>query len=300
MADVNESLVVDNVVEQVGEALRRLPDPHSLRDRGEFMTAGVDAMNSLLTLGKVAVCLQRPTGRGYTRRHAPLVGLVVRMVKLFEGILDQTVKDRGELAGVFIRPLYEAHIKFEYLMRSGPQSAKSFIITSFRPEKEMLVHLNSLKKQRPLQPIETRMRRSILNHLKLVGLTQKQLFSQTRWDIDGKNMRSLLQVLHRDLEYSFSFGSSSHFVHGTWYDLWVYHLQRQKGRYHPDVRYTRPDPRYLISSTLILTNSLTLFIRHFRVDPKGVLRQLIEAVWAYIGVFNDALETVLAQEGSAT
>lgn len=300
MADVNDSFVVDNVVEEVGKALHRLPDPLSLRNRGEFMTAGVDAMNSLLTLGKIAVCLQTPTGRGYTRRHAPLVGLIVRMVKLFEGILDQTVKDRGDLAGVFLRPLYEAHIKFEYLMRSGPQSAKSFIITSFRPEKEMLVHLNSLKKQRPLQPIETRIRRSILNHLKLVGLTQKQLLSQTTWDIDGKNMRSLLQALQRDLEYSFSFGSSSHFVHGTWYDLWVYHLQRQKGRYHPDARYTRPDPRYLISPTLILANSLTLFIRHFRLDPKGVLRQSIEAVWSYIGILNDALETVLAQEGSAT
>lgn len=71
------------------------------------------------------------------------------------------------------------------------------------------------------------MHRSILNHLKLIGVSQKKLLSQTRWEIDGKSFRSLLQMLRRDVEYSFAFGSSSHFVHGSWCDLWLNHLQRK-------------------------------------------------------------------------
>lgn len=145
MAGMEDSLSADDFVKQVVEQICKLPDPQTLSERTEFMTAGVHAMDCLLKLGKIAVCLQRPKRPGYAKRHAPLIGLMVRMVKLFEGLLDQIVRDKGELGAVFMRPLHEAHIKFEYLLRSGPQSVRSFFITSFRPEKEMLAHLNSIK-----------------------------------------------------------------------------------------------------------------------------------------------------------
>ena len=121
-------------------SLGQLPDPANLVNETAFMAAGVEAMDIVLTLGKVAVSLPRSNGRGYTRRHAPLVGLAVRMVKLFEGYLSQVVAHRRELAIVFQRPFYESHIKLQYLLRTGRASARSFLHTSFRPEKEMLVY----------------------------------------------------------------------------------------------------------------------------------------------------------------
>jgi hypothetical protein len=161
----------------------------------------------------------------------------------------------------------------------------------------MLAHLNSIKKQRPFKPIETRMHRSILNHLKLVGVSQKQLLSQSKWEIDGKSFRSLLQTLKRDLEYSFNFGSSSHFVHGSWCDLWLNHLQRKGTRYFPEISYTESDPRLLISPTVLLANSLLLFIGYFRLDPKGSLSEPIGAIRDYMGrFFNEAFEITLAQK----
>jgi hypothetical protein len=35
------------------------------------------------------------------------------------------------------------------------------------------------------------MHRSILYHLKLIGVSQKKLLSQTRWEIDGKSFRCI-------------------------------------------------------------------------------------------------------------
>lgn len=291
---------VDDIVRQVGDALSRLPDPSSLQTQQEFMEAGVEAMDSLLTLGKITVCLQRPSGRGYTKRHAPIVGLMVRMVKLFEGILDQVVKRRSELAEVFVRPFFEAHIKFEYLIRSGRKSAQSFIKTSFRSEKEMLSYLNQIKKARSLLPIETRIRKSILNHLDLADMTQAELLSQKTWDIDGKSMRALLRDLKKDLHYAFGFGSSSHAVHGTWYDVWVHHLQKVDGRYYAEVRYGSADPKYLTSPTIFLCDSLLLFLSYFRLDKMHILHEQIETIEDYIRAFSAVWEERLAQQSNAT
>lgn len=242
-------------------------DSSALTTQDEFMTAGVQAMSVLLALGKLSVSLPRSTGRGYTRRHAPIVGLMVRMVKLYEGYLDQMVNQRRELMNVYLRPLYEAQIKLEYLIRSGRPSAKSFIETSFRPEKEVLGYLNGLKAKRPLLPIERRMLDAIRRHLRRAGITQKELLARKQWNLDGKDMRSLLRHLNRDLQYAFVFGMSSHSVHGTWFDLWLNHLSKDATGFHADITYGTPEPRHLGPSAVIVGESLILFLRYFRLDP---------------------------------
>ena len=286
---------------QIGRELRALPEPPALGGRDDFMEAGVRAMSLLLAIGKLSVSLPRSTGRGYTRRHAPIVGLMVRMVKLYEGYLDQMVSRRRELMTVYQRPLYEAHVKLAYLIRSGKESARSFIETSFRSEKEILEHLNSLKAKRQLVPIERRMRDSVRRHLRRVGVTQEQLLARKQWNIDGKDMRSLLKCLGRDLQYAFVFGASSHAVHGTWYDLWINHLSKDAAGFHPDITYGSPEPRHLGPPAVILGESLILFLRYFRLDRRNQVRPKIKALIDYFNLLDGVWEQrLIAQSGRAT
>ena len=250
-------------------------------------------MKLLLVLGKLSVSLPRPTVRGYTKRHAPILGLMVRMVKLYEGCLDQMVNLRRELMNVYMRPLYEAHIKLEYLIRSGRQSAKSFIETSFKADKDVLVHLNGLKAKRPLVPIERRMRDSIVRRLRQAGITQRRLLACKQWKIDGKSMRDLLKHLNRNLDYAFRFGASSHAVHGTWYDLWVNHLSKDTTGFHADVTYGPPEPRHLGPPSLMLGESLLLFVRHFRLDRSNRVSPLVIGTVDYFRRLNRAWERQL-------
>lgn len=197
---------------------------------------------------------------------------------------------------VFSRPLYEAHIKLEYLLRTDRKSAKSFIATSFRAEKEILAFLNDVKAKRVLVPIEVRIRRSILRNLRLVGISQAELFAQKRWDVDGRNMRSLLNFLKRDLEYSFGFGASSHAVHGSWFDLWIHHLQKIDGRFYPEIRFGPTDPRYLTPPSKLLTDSLRAFLRYFGLDRTGMLEETISVLADYFRAFDGAWERTIARE----
>jgi hypothetical protein len=278
---------VDDLFAEIVEKISKLPNPHALQGHDEFMTAGVDAMDSLLSLGKLSVCLRRPKARGYSRRHAPIVGLMVRMIKLFEGILTEIVEHRSELAEVFNRPLYEAHVKLEYLIRSPRESVVSFMKTGFRAEKEMLAFLNEVKTKRRLIPIEVRMRRSILNHVRLAGMSQAELRTQKTWEL---SMRSLLTFLKRDREYSFRFGVSSHALHGTWPDLWLHHLQRIDGRFQPEIRYGPADPRYIGPPGVLLTESLRSFLRYFRLDRTSAVLEAVGKLDDYFKSFGRAWE----------
>jgi hypothetical protein len=141
---------VNDILRQVGDTLRQLPSPSLLQTQQEFMEAGVEVMDCLLTIGKITVCLQRPNGRGYTKRHAPILGLMVRMVKLFEGIIDQVLKHRSELAEVFVRPLFETHVSFllflssfrldkRRILRTPIEIIRSYIQDFFEEWEERLV-----------------------------------------------------------------------------------------------------------------------------------------------------------------
>src|SRR5690606_36791127 len=124
----------DDLVSRIWQFFANAPDFNTLRDNDEFMSATVAGMRRLLALGKVTVSLKRPRGSCYSKCFAPHVGLMVRIIKLYEGLLHEACEQRAELASVFYRPFFEAIATQEYLMRSGPSSARSFIETSYRPE----------------------------------------------------------------------------------------------------------------------------------------------------------------------
>ncbi len=266
----NETRIqLDHILRETGLFLETAPDLPTLSTQDEFMRIGVRAMNYLLVLSKAGVSLPRPHVSGYLRRHAPLIGLAVRLVKLYEGYLGHLASREKDLAQVFSRPFIETAIKLHYLLRSDRHSARSFVETSYRAEKEMLKELNGVREERPLTPFEAMMRSDIAAKIRGAGITQRALLTRTNWDIDGKNVRTLLEDLDWEVAYAFGFAGASHFVHGTWHDLTVHHLGREGRKYYPDTDFESPDTRMIGPHSILLIYAMVAVIQHFKLDREN-------------------------------
>ena len=148
--------------------------PPDFATNTEFMKFVVEIMNRSLYLLKAGVASTpdaKTAQKGYTKHRAIIVGHMVRLTKLYEGALIHICGPQLELALVFFRPIFETAIRIEYLINSKPKkkSGRSFILASYRPEKEILQDLKNKAKERPLIQIEKRMKRKIASRLKKMG-----------------------------------------------------------------------------------------------------------------------------------
>lgn len=246
-----------------------------------YMKFAVEIMNRCLYLLKLGVRASRDAEtarKGYTKHRAIIVGHMVRLAKLYEGVIIHICSRHRELAHLFFRLILETSTRMEYLITSKTKKKtfRSFILASYKPEKEMLQDLKSKAKERSLIPIEKRMMRSILYWLKRDRITQKELFNNTIWNVDGKNFRDIMKMYYPDSMYPYAYGGASNPVHGNWGDINLYHLN-QDGRYYiPKLSFTDPDPRLTGSLTHICLDSLLKYLKWNKSDPDRVISSIAE------------------------
>lgn len=213
--------------------------------------------------------------RGYIRRHAILVGLLIRLAKLHDCLLENICKDRAEIALILLRLMFETMAKMDYLMISKPSSYRSFVISSLRAEKETLQDMKEKKKQRPLRPIEKRLMRSSKKAIREAGILQKGLFLQRQWTIDGKDFRAILMHLDRESDYLYGYRTQSHVIHGDWGDLLRHHLRKHGGFYKPHLGYNPSDPRLIGPVSMMLLKLLYRYLKKLNWIQTIILHQLL-------------------------
>jgi uncharacterized protein DUF5677 len=249
----------------IAKWLASAPDPRNFESEADFMRFLVEAMGRALYLLRVGVSLapnDRINERGYLKRHAVIVGHMVRLVKLFDGFYLHTAKRQLEVAGVMQRLIAETEVRLAYLLtKANSHSYKSYVMASYRADRESLVDLEAKAKVRKLIPIEKRIRGSILKHIRRDGISRKRLLQNKTWEIDGKNFRALLNELGRGSEYSYLFGNSSRWVHGTWQKLYHYHLKKVGSRFLPRLDFGDPDTRTAAPITAVCLDTLLLYFR---------------------------------------
>ncbi|MDE2821935.1 MAG: DUF5677 domain-containing protein, partial [Chloroflexota bacterium] len=220
----------------------------------------------LLRIGIVAATHSDSGHRWYEKHDAVIVGHMVRLTKLYDGIAYHVAQKEAELAMVFQRMIFECSLRVEYLISSPERekSCESFIFTSFRPEREELADLLEKERLRPLIPIEQRMKQSMEAWLNREGITLAQLRSNRSWNVDGINARDMMKKLgYADKGYPYMFGNASHFVHGDWLDIAMHHLHRNtndENRYLPKLEYREPDPRISGPITRISLTTLHKYV----------------------------------------
>jgi hypothetical protein len=281
---------------EIEEWIANAPSPINFKSNDEFMEFMVQVMNHTLYMLRVGASLapnEEVSHRGFTKQKAIVVGHIVRIAKLYEGLLIHTAKRQLELATIFNRLIFESVIKVLYLMQAKRKSFRSFIITSYKPEKEMLKDLADKAAKRPLVQIERRMRRKVRSRLKSDGISMRELMANKTWNLDGKDFRRILDDVGYGAIYAYGFGSSSHTIHGDWHDIRMLHL-RKNGRYYlPDLSYGDPDPRIVCSQTILCLNTLHDYLTWSKVDSDNFVRPIVKKLLELTRAVDTAHESTL-------
>lgn len=260
------------------------PAPETLKNNDEFMEVIVKIMNYTLYLLKVSVALasdSKSAHNGVSKNTAIVVGHLVRVTKLYEGLLVHITRNELELAAIFFRLMYESALRMNYLMRSKTKSKTfhSFVLVSYRPEKDILKDLHEKEAARPLINIEKRIVRKIQNRLRQDGIEEQELMNNRVWDVDGKNMKAMLETMGLEKQYAYVFANGSHFVHGDWYDIDLHHIYKKGRFYLPKLSYDVPDPRLACSATTLCLGILPDYLKWRKSDTNNVVTPTINKLF---------------------
>jgi hypothetical protein len=259
-------------------ATNALPLP-PLATNDDYMTLAIEIMNNAQFLLRVDISLtptELQSEKGVTKRSAIVLGHLVRIHKLYNALRYHTTEKQRDMCMILTRLLVETASKAEYLMKARRRSFRSFVLASYRPEKQMLDDLLKKSAARPLLPIERRMIASIKHNLREDRISVKELMANGRWDVDGKNFKQILSDLGHEAGYAYGFGNGSHWVHGDWFDLKSHHLEKVDGRYCPRWQSGVPDPRGVCPATILCLTCLIEFIKWNRSDPNRLVVSIIQ------------------------
>ena len=264
----------ENILRDFNSYISSLPDFNQLDDNNSYMSITIELMNYVSYWQKIGLstCPNLVVAeKGVTKRKAIILGHMIRQMKLYEGFLMHVAQRQFELSAIFVRLIYETDVRIDYLLKAKLKTFNSYILTSYKPDKKKLEDLNKKKQVRQLIPIEKRIREKIVNRLRRDGISQKKLMSNTNWKLNGKNFKDVLISLSREKEYSYLFGSGSDFIHGGWYELSNYHLEK-KGRYYtPNLNYDDPDPRIACPISILCIVRLIQYLQWHKSDPEELI-----------------------------
>lgn len=251
----------------MGPADELWPDRHELdedelRDQpshDKFMFASVELFKELGIITTLIASSSERDDRGFERNDAIRRGLIVRVAKIANSLLAETVADHGEQQFALTRQLLETGANFLYLLAGDADRYNAFVADSLIAERDLgrLIQANIKARGGSALPIEERMLRSIESTAKGASMDLDSLppRGKSGWPNAFERLR---QVGLRDLYVLFRMGSVA--VHGGWSDLYLHHLEDQgDGRFLPhDMTPARPEP--LTSMGILIIVVLTEYL----------------------------------------
>jgi len=95
---------------EIDKWIEDAPTPGSFQRNDDFMGLTVELMNRALYLLRIGASLapnERVANIGFSKQKAIVVGHLVRLAKLYEGLLIHITKRQAELAAIFARLIFE-------------------------------------------------------------------------------------------------------------------------------------------------------------------------------------------------
>jgi hypothetical protein len=262
------------------------PRPADLEGEGETMRVVCDAMGRALYLLRASVSVvpnDLIAARGVSRHRAVFIGHMARLCKLFDAFYMHVAKQQLEIAGVLSRLIFETEIRLSYLIEKGTRkSISTFILSSYRAEKECLIDLRAKAKKRRLTPIEKRIRMKIRHALRADGFSEAKLLANKIWSMDGKSARDMLKELGREWQYGYGFGMESRWVHGSWLELKNCQLAQQGRFYMPEPSWTGVDVRAAVPLTYHCLDLAGRYLTWSKGDPNREIRNAIRALAGWL------------------
>jgi hypothetical protein len=211
--------------------------------------------------------------RNWTRNEAILGGLMIRIVKLQIGMLQQTCENRLELCFILMRCLIESIINLRYLIKkSKEESYQEYIEYSLRVEKKLFdeIEENVLIRGHEL-PIETRMKNSINESFKKSGIDLTNLKNTRSW---GGNLYQRADYIGMGRAYLNLYSLPSHTIHGNWEDLLRFHIEEVNDKFKPSSSWKLPRPQIILFVSVFSAYACLDYL--FEALPESADRDFLE------------------------
>ena len=216
---------------------------------------------------------------GYSLVDAPILGLLVRSWKLLKEVVRYYEENNAEIVGVLERPLLEAAVTAQYLMRSDASVIEDYRKCSY---KDRLRILRDLKAGSAFFDTKAgkRLLASVREKLALEALTEDSfaLQKQNSWRLQGKSFRAIFGEIEHDALYPSTYGMMSESIHGSWNDSMDFCLVRNEdGTFSPFRFYQPADIRYVTPLLRFVSPAYRLWLGRIGAEEAG-LDQVLD--WA--------------------
>ncbi|MBT6053348.1 MAG: hypothetical protein HOI47_09855 [Candidatus Scalindua sp.] len=233
----------------------------------DFMFLAVDLGKEILEYTSILAFSYRLDDknlpRTWKRNEAIIGGLLVRLSKLQNSILDTVCEKREEIALILLRSAIETAINCEFLIKNDSDELyDEYVKYSLREEKKLLNIINKGVEERGHEtPWETRMRTLIMKAFKRSEVNPEEVDESNRkpW---GKSIYQRAKDVGHDKAYLVIFSLPSHTVHGNWQDLLEFHLEGDGEYFKPSSGYGHPRPSLLLGLSLLSANVCQTFLEH--------------------------------------
>jgi hypothetical protein len=218
-----------------------LPDPPSFSEEemkrcsetGDYTPALFEWYKFVASLAFVVTHILRtsPAYRTIPDRHYHVAaGLMNRCARLMLSNVALSHEGKfGETTSIVDRCIFESAIKIAWLCENpSDDSFVRYLADGLKTELEFRAEIkaNIAGRGTTALPIETRMLRSIANHIAASGLSDAEITSTKKLPDLASQMAAVGQTR---LHYVIAQRIGSHHVHGTWPSLLFHYLEEQSG-----------------------------------------------------------------------
>jgi Family of unknown function (DUF5677) len=264
----------------------RVVDEHRLAqatDAQPFADEAVVVLRELLQSVTLVAGIERLNEDGQprtlSRDEAVLAGLMVRCLKLHQGLLQFCTPPRMELFGFLLRGATETAVNLRYLLEHGtPELFEAFVRASLRLDKQLHDRIEARVADRggTVMPMEHSMLAGIERAFKVAGveLDDVDAADHSAWSPRGAYGRFEATGL-KEL-YGPYFGVQSNYVHGNWHELYDHHLTVQPdGGFLPDLSFEEElQPQPLLAAVDVLADAAVRYLQ--AAAPASVHRETLE------------------------
>jgi len=200
----------------------------------------------------LAICAaQLPQVSTESKHYAVLMGLMVRLFKLFDTFLLLTCEQRLEPSMIIARSVTDTAIDLIFLCKKNDTSLiDEFIKTSLATDKE-IYKLMLIDEANGVgdEVIRNRIKSSIENTFNSVNISLEEINS-SNWQ-RKHNTRERSKLCGIENLYLLIFKNLSRITHGSWSEILMYHLEKDEESWSPNLNFAIPRPQ-LINSLPIL------------------------------------------------
>lgn len=196
---------------------------------------------------------RNPTG--FSLNDAPILGLLVRIWKLFKEVIRYYGENNAEIIGILERPLIEAAVVARYLMTSDQSIVEDYRKCSY---KDRLRLLRDFQKGSAFSKTNAgqRLIKSVREKMDFEKLTPHdfEVQKKNRWKIQGKSFYDIFSEMeHADL-YSATYGMMSESIHGSWNESMDFCLNKNDDGTFSTYPFPHAADIRFVSPTLRFTN----------------------------------------------